>query len=172
MKKISLKGKKLSERGKKAIVLSVMVALLVTVGVLNFNLDSFNKPSNDPVISTENSVTVFFDSHRASRTQARQEQISILDSIIASSQATAEAKQEANSKKLALCETIENELQLETLIKGKGFKEAAVVMSPEVLNILVTSSVDTLTDGELAKIYDIVMTKTKYDLENVVVTPY
>lgn len=171
MKKISLKGKKLSERGKKAIVLTVMVALLVTVGVLNVNLDSFSK-NDDTVVSTENSVTVFFDSHRASRTQARQEQISILDSIIASSSATAEAKQEAASKKLALCETIENELQLETLIKGKGFKEAAVVMSPEVLNILVTANNDTLSDGELAKIYDIVMTKTKYDLENVVVTPY
>lgn len=169
MKKINFKGFKISEKGKKAIVLTVMVALLVTVGVLNVNL---NKTKPDEPVVSENSVSVFFDSHRASRTQARQEEISILDSIIASEEASAEARQEANAKKLALCENIEKEMTLETLIKGKGFEEAAVVMSDDVLNILVTCKNDALSNDELAKIYNIVMTKTNYDLENVVVTPY
>ena len=170
MKKVNLKGKKLSDKGKKAIVLTVMVALLVTVGVLNVNL---NHAGNvDEPVSSTNSVSVFFDSHRASRTQARQEEISILDSIIASAEATAETKQEATAKKMTLCDTIEKEMTLETMIKSKGFEEAAVVMSSDVLNILVTCKNDALSNDELAKIYNIVMTKTDYDLENVVVTPY
>ena len=170
MKKVSLKGKKISEKGKKAIVLTVMVALLVTVGVLNVNLNR-TATNDEPVVNTD-SVNVFFDSHRASRTQARQEEISILDSIIASAEASAESKQEATAKKMTLCETIEKEMTLETMIKSKGFEEAAVVMSSDVLNILVTCKNDALTNDELAKIYNVVMTKTDYDLENVVVTPY
>lgn len=170
MKKISIKGKKIPEKGKKAIVLTLMVALLVTVGVLNVNLNQ--KAPNDSPVVDESSVSVFFNSHRSNRTQARQEEISILDSIIASSEATAEAKQEANAKKLALCDIIEKEMELETLIKGKGFEEAAVVMSNDVLNILVVPAADVLTNDELAKIFNIVLTKTNYDLDNVVITPY
>lgn len=170
MKKLNLRGKKLSEKGKKAIVLTMMVALLVTVGVLQVNLSGVND-ADTPVVNGS-SVSVFFNSHRANRTQARQEEISILDSIIASGTASSEMVQDANAKKMAICDMIEKELSLETLIKGKGFEEVAVIMSDNVLNILVTASGEVLTNDELAKIYNVVLTKTNYDLDNVIITPY
>ncbi len=74
---------KMKPKTKKIIVLSVMVALLVATGVLNFVLsDKLNKTSDD-VTEQQSTVTqTFFAAARSDRDATRESEFLYLDAIM------------------------------------------------------------------------------------------
>lgn len=158
---------KIKPRTKKVIVLSVMVALLVATGVLNWALN--DRLTADPVDA--NVVTeTFFAAYRSDREATRESEFLYLDAIISSETSSAEAKAAAEEQKLDLVERMEKELQLETLVKSKGFEDAIVTVSDSGVNVVVGAA--EVTDAQAAQIYDIVQSETTFKAADVKIIPY
>ena len=74
---------KMKTKTKKIIVLSVMVALLVATGVLNFVLsDKLNKTSTDVAGQQDTVTQTFFAAARSDRDATRELEFLYLDAII------------------------------------------------------------------------------------------
>ena len=147
---------KIKPRTKKIIVLSVMVALLVATGVLNWALND-RLTASDPIDA--NAVTeTFFSAYRSEREATRESEFLYLDAIISSETSSEAAKTAAEEQKLGLVERMEKEMQLESLVKAKGFEDAIVTMSDSGVNVVVGTA--ELTAEQAAQIYDIVRSET------------
>ena len=120
---------------KKVIVLSCMIALLITTAVLNFVLSSSALPGEDGVTPTAN----YFTEVKTTRNTSRNKQLEQIDEIISASEDGSEAKNEALAMKIKLAEIIEQENLLESLIKAKGYEEVAVTigMTSDNVSIIV-----------------------------------
>lgn len=159
---------KIKTRTKKILVLSVMVVLLVATGVLNW---AFNDRLIDNTPADANAVTeTFFAAYRSDREATRESEFLYLDAIITSETSSAEAKKAAEEQKLGLVERMEKELQLETLIKSKGFEDAIVTMSESGVNVVVGAP--EVTAEQAAQILDIVQTETTFKAADVKIIPY
>ena len=159
---------KIKTRTKKILVLSVMVVLLVATGVLNWAL---NDRLIDNTPADANAVTeTFFAAYRSDREATRESEFLYLDAIITSETSSAEANKAAEEQKLGLVERMEKELQLETLIKSKGFEDAIVTMSESGVNVVVGAP--EVTAEQAAQILDIVQTETTFKAADVKIIPY
>ena len=159
---------KIKPRTKKIIVLSVMVALLVATGVLNWALND-RLTASDPIDA--NAVTeTFFSAYRSEREATRESEFLYLDAIISSETSSEAAKTAAEEQKLGLVERMEKEMQLESLVKAKGFEDAIVTMSDSGVNVVVGTA--ELTAEQAAQIYDIVRTETDLTAGDVKIIPY
>ena len=120
---------------KKVIILSCMIALLITTAVLNFVLSSSVVGGNDSVTPTAN----YFTEVKTTRNTSRSKQLEQIDEIISASEDGSEAKNEALAMKIKLAEIIEHENLLESLIKAKGYEEVAVTigMTSDNISIIV-----------------------------------
>lgn len=159
---------KIKPRTKKIIVLSVMVALLVATGVLNWALND-RLTASDPIDA--NAVTeTFFSAYRSEREATRESEFLYLDAIISSETSSEAAKTAAEEQKLGLVERMEKEMQLESLVKAKGFEDAIVTMSDSGVNVVVGTA--ELTAEQAAQIYDIVRSETDFTAGDVKIIPY
>lgn len=159
---------KIKPRTKKIIVLSVMVALLVATGVLNWALND-RLTASDPIDT--NAVTeTFFSAYRSEREATRESEFLYLDAIISSETSSEAAKTAAEEQKLGLVERMEKEMQLESLVKAKGFEDAIVTMSDSGVNVVVGTA--ELTAEQAAQIYDIVRSETDLTAGDVKIIPY
>ena len=102
---------------KKIIILSVMAVLLVATGYLNITLNNniTEQVSNTTTVTSGN----FFQTYRQDRTNTRNQEIAYLDAILANDASSEEAKELAETKKVALVQTMELELVIEGLIKAR-----------------------------------------------------
>lgn len=153
---------------KKIVLLSVMVALLLVSGVMNFMLNTSTVPTVDD--SDALSASSFFSAFRTDREATREQTLLELDSIISSKDTSAEAKSAAENMKLDICANMQTELNLESLIKAKGFSEAVVSVGTQNVNVLVNDA--TLEASEVAQILSIVTSETGVSANNVKITPY
>ena len=159
---------KIKPRTKKIIVLSVMVALLVATGVLNWALND-RLTASEPIDA--NAVTeTFFSAYRSEREATRESEFLYLDAIISSETSSEAAKTAAEEQKLGLVERMEKEMQLESLVKAKGFEDAIVTMSDSGVNVVVGTA--ELTAEQAAQIYDIVRSETDLTAGDVKIIPY
>lgn len=119
---------------KKIIVLTCMIALLVTTAVLNFVFASSVAANNDATPTAS-----YFSEVKATRNTSRNKQLAQIDEVIASETDNEEAKKEALAMKLKISGIMEQENLLENLIKAKGYEEVAVTigMSSDNVSIIV-----------------------------------
>ncbi|MBR2384778.1 MAG: SpoIIIAH-like family protein [Clostridia bacterium] len=120
---------------KKVIILSCLIALLVTTAVLNFVLSSNVISSNGEATPTAS----YFAEVKTTRNSSRNQQLAQIDEIIASSAEGSEARNEALAMKIRLTTIMEQENLLENLIKSKGYEEVAVTigMTSDNVSIIV-----------------------------------
>lgn len=162
---------KMKSKTKKLLVLSVMVVLLVTTGVLNFVLsDKLASKTDTPSIGDLSVTQTFFASARSEREATRESEFLSLDAIVNSESSSASAKQTAEEQKLKLIERMEMELALETAIKARGYDDAIVTIGDGGITVVVDG--EPLTDIECNKILYIVVTEAKCDANDVRVLNY
>lgn len=150
---------------KKIIILSVMAVLLVVTGFLNVSL-------NSGVVETgANNVTAgnFFTTYRSDRQSVRDQEIGYYDAIIASSEASASAKESAEAKKQDLIASMETELVTEGLIKAKGFED--VIVTSTSSNVKVVVKCAELTSEQVAQIVSIVTEQTGISMDYIKILP-
>ena len=146
----------------KIIVLVAMVALLGVTGYLNIALN--NTVATGGKSTTSNN----FLEYTEKREQTRQEEFLFYDAIINSEASSAEAKTDAQNKKLELIANMQSELVMEGLIKGKGFDDCVVIFSSSLINVIVKG---TLERADVAQITAIVQEQTGKNIDYIKITP-
>lgn len=153
---------------KKIIILSVMIALLGVTGFLNIMLN--NNLTSVSVSSTITSES-FYINFRNNRESARQSEISLYDSIIASEKSTESEIADAKQAKLALIAQIEKEVVIEGLIESKLNTDAVFTESQNYVNVVVNKSENELTKEQVAQITKIIVDQTGIDIDNISIVP-
>jgi stage III sporulation protein AH len=164
---------------KKYLTLGVVALLLVGAVYMNIKLSGktdipadtesadANGNTGTDVLSGE---TDYFEAFRKERDSLHELEIQYLDEAIETSASDAETLADAQEAKLALVEIIDKEFNMESLIKAKGFADAAVMYSKGSVDVVIKAAV--LEPTEVAKILSIVMEQTGEPAGNVNIVPY
>ena len=150
---------------KKIIIVAVMALLLGVSAYLNIALNN-NSTQASTNISTTMSI---FESYRSNRTSTRNSEISYYDAIIASSATSQDARLQAEAKRADLIAMMDKELVAESLIKAKGFEDAFITTSTNLISCVVKSN--ELTSSQVAQIYTILHEQLNANLSNVEIIP-
>lgn len=151
------------------IILAVAVILLVAAVWLNLKLgrdDSAiaagDEPSPSPTEESKETMLNlygdYFNAFRTERSEVRAQEIDYLRSIINGENSNEDSIQEAQTRLLELVGNMEKEFTIESRIRGKGFLDAAATLRSDSVTVIIDG--ETLSDEEVARILDIVMTET------------
>lgn len=113
--------------------------------------------------------TAFFVEYRLERDRRRSQQIELLKQILDNPNSGGESKQEAQKRLVDLTKQMDLELQLEKLIVAKGYKEAAVFIQPNAVNVIVMA--DKFTEEDANKIGDLVSRSSGRPREQISIIP-
>ena len=176
----SEKAKKFfSSKAMKSTVVIVAVLLVGLAVYLNYrwfydpieslgygdnNMDS-NFSDSQATGSDANGTSDYFTATVLSRTQARDEAIDVLKLVTEDSEASAEAKAEAAAKISKIAVDIQNESNIETLVKAKGFEECVAIIADEAVSVIVKA--DSLQANQAAQILSIVYETTGVNPQNI-----
>ncbi len=150
---------------KKVIILSCMIALLAVTAVLNFVLSGNS-------VNIDSTSAAYFTEYRSQRSSSRNQQILQLDKIIQDSSDDSAVKEDALNQKLQLTAITETELKLETLIKAYGYEEVVVTMNITSPNVSVIVKDAEFDQDDAVKIFNLLVTESNVDAENVSIIPY
>ena len=107
----------------------------------------------------------YFTATALNRQQSRDEAIDVLNMVIESEEASEEARAEANAKISKIALDIQNESNIETLVKAKGFEDCIAVISDDSVSVVVGA--ESLQAAEAAQILAIVYQTTGIDTEKI-----
>lgn len=118
------------------------------------------------VIKPEAQGESYFVNYRLDREQFREKSANMLKDLLNSN--VAQTKEEAQAQWLELSKKIEEEGEIENLLKIKGFQDAVTNVSPDGVNVIVLAS--SLSPNELGLIQDIVYQITNVRLDNITIS--
>lgn len=152
---------------KKIIVMSSLVFLLALTAVLNVVLAGSTTASTNDSVPTAN----YFATYRSERTTTRSEELLQLDSIIGLYDEGSEEYEEAVSAKMDIVSAMEQELQLETMIKSLGFSDAVVSIGTDTENVNVFINSGELDMDTALSIYDMLRNEAGVPATNIAIMP-
>ncbi len=180
---------------RKQIIVLSLVLMLVIAGYLQY---SYNKSSqfseedsgqigdavfvdnqdvNDDsaaVDDTEKTVTAskeannYFAQTKMDRDVVRGKDIEIMKSITDDQSASKEQKTEAQAKMMKIVETSQKELNIENLIKGKGFSDVVALFGDDG-SVDIVVKAPAISKADTAKIVDIVTRQANVSLDKIVI---
>jgi stage III sporulation protein AH len=107
----------------------------------------------------------YFVEYRLSRDKLRANLVDRLDEIVNNNNTTEAVRTEAQEEIIKLGNISQKELEIEGLIKSKGFTEALTFIADKDIKIVVDSN--ELTEQDMVKILDIVKSETTFDMNNI-----
>lgn len=157
------------KRNKRyAIVLTAALILLIAAVWLNLKLNAEEKNAGitgETPLPTEGLMETmakvygdYFNSFRTERSELRAQEIEYLRSILNSENSDEETLMDAQDRLIELVDRMEKEFTIESRIRGKGFLDAAATYQGNSVNVVIDG--ESLSDEEVARILDIVMTET------------
>lgn len=173
--------KKLKVNARTVGIIAVVAALLIGAVYLNVQLNgqtSSPAPSPSPThtaggtdidTSIQSSAgTNYFADFRTSREQTRNREIEYLNAIINNDNTDAETLKDAQEQMTEIVDCMEKEFTIESLLKAKGFTDAAVTFHYGSVNVIVDAA--TLSNEDVAQILDIVKRETGEEAQNIKVS--
>lgn len=151
----------------KVIILSAMVLLLGVTGYLNVMLNSSIK--NQSTTTTTTTTASYFATYRQDRESNRERELAYYQAIVDGEKENSEESTRAKETMLNLLAQIEKELVVEGLIKGLGFDDCVMTITPQNINIVVKSK--ELQENEVAQIVSILQSELSASLENIKIMP-
>lgn len=138
-----------------------------TSEVISANNDEYSQSleSESAGDSGSSSNMDFFVEYRLSRDKLRANSVDRLNNIVDNEQTTEDVRSKAQEDIIEIGKVSENELQIEGLVKSKGFDEALVFITDEDIKVVV--SAEELTEQDTVKILDIVMNETEFEAESI-----
>ena len=135
--------------------------LVVVDSTKTEDVDAMETMYSEASMSSKN----YFVEYRLSRDKLRASLVDRLDLIVNNANTTETVRSEAQKEIMKIGNYSETELQIEGLIKGKGFEDAIVFLSDKDIKIVVSSL--ELKEQDMVKILDIVKSETDYDANNI-----
>ncbi|MCG0274980.1 MAG: SpoIIIAH-like family protein [Thermosediminibacteraceae bacterium] len=124
-------------------------------------------PEGESVSVKNGSEKDFFIDYRLERDRLRSQEADYLREIINNPNASQESKEKAQKDLIALAEKVEKEMNVENLIKAKGFEDAVIILSGDSANVIVKS--DGLSSKEVAQITDVVTRTTGIPMDKITI---
>lgn len=121
--------------------------------------------NNNATKTTTASSSGLFATYKEDRDVNRSKSLEALQEIVNNKDTSQETRDQAQRQIIKLTETDQKEMNIENLIKAKGFQDAIVLIDNNTANIVVQA--DKLSDQEVAKIQDIVSQQTGFTLDNI-----
>ncbi|MBR3299708.1 MAG: SpoIIIAH-like family protein [Clostridia bacterium] len=162
---------------KGIIALAVLAGLLVGAILLNVSLNAKQQSASagdgpgGGAGGGENAVgdaqdkavsagvyTNYFADFRDERSAVRAQEIDYLRMIINEESTDPETLRNAQQRLIDLVEGMEREFSIESMIRSKGFLDAAVTFRNDAVSVVISG--ESLTEEEVARILDIVKTET------------
>ncbi len=109
----------------------------------------------------------YFASARLTRQQARDSALALLQEAAAEENADQSVLDEAVASMQVLAANTLAEAQIENLVTAKGYEDCVVFMSDESVSVVVSTAGAGLTETDVARITDIVITETGYSAEGI-----
>lgn len=109
----------------------------------------------------------YFAASLVERERARDEALEVLQGVVDDAEALETAKEQALLDIATMAKVIENESNIETLIKAKGFEECVAVINGDKANVIVKS--EGLQPNDLSQILEIVYLQAGILPENVTI---
>lgn len=124
------------------------------------------------IISTVTASSIvsenYFTTAKFTRTQARDEAVETIATVLMDENLTDEDKQQVSAKAIALTDIIEMESRIENLIKAKGFDECVVYITENSASVVVKT--DGLDQDSATQIKNIIVSEGKIAGEKVSIT--
>ena len=141
--------------GRNALIAGCLVIVAIA-GYLNIRYGTAPAAGEDAVeqVQEETEAESYFASAIIDRERARGEALEVLVSITEDTSASEDAKTEAYTQMERIANETSWEIDIENLVKAKGFTECVAIINDETANIVVSS--EGLTPGEIAQIKEIV----------------
>ena len=106
----------------------------------------------------------YFAAIRLSRQEARDSAVSLLQEAMAYDSAT----DGVSAQKLeAIVETALSEAQIESLVIAKGYRDCVAYMSEDGISVAVSAPEEGLTQEDVARIQDIVLSQSDYEMDEI-----
>ena len=167
-----------SSKVSKSLAVFLAVLLIGAAVYVNYRLfydpvDGMGYGDNNMQNNADNSATTgtnadeenYFTATVLNRQQSRDEAIDVLKLVSESDESSEAAKAEATAKISQIAVDIQNENNIETLVKAKGFTECVAIISDNSVSVIVGA--DELKAAEAAQILAIVYETTGITPENV-----
>ena len=166
--------------GKKQIVLASLVLVLGVAIYLNYNFSKTGEPydittavstaEEGPETYGEAQLTAaeadeYFTQARLERKKARDEAVETLASTLKDAKLSDEDKDLAAAKALEVSRQMESEVNIETLVKAKGFADCLAIVDDESVKVVVKT--EGLNAEQAAQIKNIILEETDVLAENV-----
>lgn len=170
------KGKVL---GKGQLAVGVMVIALVAAIWLNTKYmpsstkylgeASYVSNTNSGAVENPTKTDDYFKTAKTERDKTVKNAVDTIKEILKSENLTDKDKQSALKKAEDLAATMKKEVDIETLLKAKGFKQALAIIGNDGINIIVKS--DGLTTANTMQIQDIAVSESGLDLSKIKIIP-
>ncbi len=157
----------------KKFISLIMTLVLVVAGVVNWVYNNSNNASTAKILGeaayVNNNVTVEdSDSQnllKATRETARDETKEMLQEIINNPNTTTDGRVKAEVELISLAKMIKNEVDCETILSRKGFKDVVVTISENTATVSV--GIKNLMNTEIAQITETISSVTGLSAENI-----
>ncbi len=170
------KGKVL---GKSQLTVGLMVAALGAAIWLNAKYlpsstkylgeATFVDSSSSTAVETAAKAEDYFESSRKERTKTRNEAMELIEDTLDNDSLKDEDKKSALAKLEEISTRMEQESNIETLLKAKGFTDAVAVINDTGISVVVKT--DGLTSAQTLQIQDIIGNETEISLANIKIIP-
>ncbi len=111
----------------------------------------------------------YFDESKKERSKAREEAIELIEETLDRDKLKEQDKKSAIAKTEEIASRMEQEANIETLLKAKGFKQAIAVINDTGITVVVKG--EGLTSQQTLQIQDIVTSETEIPLANIKIIP-
>ncbi len=171
-----------SSKTARSVVIIAVVLLIGLAVYLNYQwfydpISSLGYGNNNMEDNNDNSQTTggedggsgeensYFTATALTRKQSRDEAIDVLKLVTENEEASEEARAEAAEKISQIAVDIQNETNIETLVKAKGFEDCVAIIAEDSVSVIVKA--ETLQAKDAAQILTIVYETTGTAPENV-----
>jgi stage III sporulation protein AH len=165
-----------SQVGKSVIVASAALLIGLAVylnyvwfynpdGSLGYGDNNMQDNFDDSQNADSGRLEDYFTATALDRQEARDEAIDVLTLVSSSEDADEETKAEAQAKISKIALDIQNEANIEALVKAKGFEDCVAVIGEDSVSVIVKA--ETLQAKDTAQIFAIVYETTGVEPKNV-----
>jgi len=123
--------------------------------------------TTDKVTAAAKETSDFFVNYRLDRERARGQRVEWLREVINSAGSGGETRQKAQEHLLGISQSVQKEVELENLIRARGYKEAAVLVDERSVTVVVAA--EAFANEESVRIADMVTRSTGVDSQNILI---
>ena len=144
----------LSKVKRLAIIAAIVLIPIIAINIINIMVNGDSQPVNQDTerieqlqmpsantIAKDDEGISFFSEYRIERERVRGKQMELLNNIANNPNQEQKVRDEAALKLVQIADNLAREMQTETLIKAKGYKECAVILDPKGMTIILDKNV-------------------------------